>query len=217
MHHRKSRPRSVKARSDFIQNKQDTVTVAKFAKCLQVTRIVKPHAVSTLENGFANHGSDFTFVLLDDTFHRSEIRLVPSLVKAAVRAFRKIMMRHDSAEKRMHSVRVTKCHRACGISMVTTLQGDQLTAFRMTEGILVLHRHLGAAFHSNASRICEENLVQAFGQKVHQLFTQLNRRFMRKTTEHHVAHLFTLFLNRLDDFRGVMPMRHAPPTRYCID
>ena len=217
MHHRKSRARAVKARSNFVQNKQDTVTVAKFAKCLQVTRIVKPHAVSALKHGFANHGCDFIFVFLDNALHRSKIRLIPSLVKAAVRAFCKIMVRHDSAEKRMHSVRIAKRHRACGIAVIAALQGDQLATLWMSKGILVLHSHLGAAFHGNATRIRKENLVQAFGQKVHQLFAKLNRGLVRKTAEHHVAHLFALLLNRLDDFRGIMPVRHAPPARHGIN
>ena len=156
-------------------------------------------------------------MFFDDAFHRSEIRRIPRLVIAAVRTFRKVMVRHDSAEKRMHPVRVAKRHRTCGISVVAALQGDQLAALRMSEGILVLHRHLGGTFHGNASRISKENLVQAFGQKIHQLFAQLNRGFMRKTAKHHMAHLFALLLNRLNDFRGVMSVRHAPPTRNGIN
>ena len=83
--------------------------------------------------------------------------------------------------------------------------------------MLVLHRHLGAAFHGDASRIRKEDLVKTFRQKIHQLFAQFNRRLVRKAAEHHVTHFFALLLNRLDDFRGVMPVRHAPPTRYSID
>ena len=217
MHHRKTRTRAVKSRSNFIQNQQDAVTVAKFAESLQVPRVIKPHAVSTLEHGLANHGSDFILMLLDNAFHRSKIRRIPSLVKAAIRAFRKIMVRHDSAEKRMHSVRIRKRHRTRGVAVVAALQGNQFATLRARERMLVLHRHLGAAFHGDASRICKENFVETFRQKIHQLFAKFNRRFVCKTAEHHMAHLFALFLNRLDDFRGVMPVRHAPPTRYRIN
>ena len=156
-------------------------------------------------------------MFFNDAFHRNKIAVIPGAIKTAVRAFRKIMVRHDSAEKHMHPVRVRKRHRPSGIAVVAALQGDQLAALRMSEGILILHCHLGGTFHRNASRIRKENLVESFGQKIHKLFAKLNCGLVRKTAEHHVAHLFALLLDRINDFRGVVPVRHAPPARHGVN
>ena len=217
MFHRKSRTSAVKARCNLIENQQDAFFVAKFAEPLEVARIVEPHAVSALENRLANDSRNFIFVLRDNLFHRGKIRIVPCTIKPAIRPFGKIMLRHNPAEKHMHSVRIAKCHRTRRIAVVAALQGNQLATLRATQRMLVLHRHLGGTFHGNASRICKENLIEPLRQKINQTFTQFNRRFMRKTTEHHMAHLFALLANRRNDFGGIVSMRHAPPTRNRID
>ena len=212
MHHCESRASAVESRSDFVQNQQDTVTVAKLTERFQITRIIEPHAVPALENRFADDGGDFVFMLAYDPFHRSKIAIVPRLVEPAIRAFRKVVLRHNPAEKYVHPVGVGERHGTRGIAVVAALQGDQLTAFRAGERMLVLHCHLGGAFHGNASRIREENLVESLWQEIYKAFTQFNRRLVRKSAEHYVAHFFALLANCLDYLGSVMTVGHAPPT-----
>ena len=124
-------------------------------------RVVKPHSVSALKNRFANYSRYFVFVLLDDLLHRCKVAIVPHAVGPAIGAFCKIMVRHDAAEKRMHSIGIAKCHSASGIAVVAAFECDQLAALRPPKRILVLHGHLGSAFYSDAPGIGKEYLVQA--------------------------------------------------------
>ena len=83
--------------------------------------------------------------------------------------------------------------------------------------MLVLHRHFGGAFHGNASRVCEENLVQAIRQKFYKALAEFNGGLVGETAEHHVTHLFALLLNRFDNFGSVVPVSQSPPAGYGVN
>ena len=173
--------------------------------------MVEVHRVRRLEDRLADDGRDLVLVRLHRAQHRREVRRVPFTAKRHGRLFGKEVVRHDVAKEHVHAIGIRKRHCERGVAVVPALQRRELRAPRTPLRPLVLHGHLRGHLHGDRPRVREKHAVEARRRTCGEPLGQLNRRFVRETAEHDMAHPLALATNRLDDRRMVVSVRHAPP------
>ena len=80
----------------------------------------------------------------------------------------------------MHSRdRVADAHGVPSVAVVATTDGDEVISLPLTEGLLVLDRHLERYLDSHRTAVCVEDPVEALGEHLQELLAERYGRLMR--------------------------------------
>ena len=74
---------------------------------------------------------------------------------------------------------VANAHSVPGVAVIAPTNGDEVVSLRLTEGLLVLDRHLERHLDSHRTAVGVEDPVEAIGKHLQELLAECYGRLMR--------------------------------------
>ena len=205
------------ARSNLVEDKQQTIFTAQPGRLTQILRMIKTHTAGSLNYRLQYQSGKRLMMLFDCFLQWKNILLVPFGIETALRRRHKITYRKRRTKQTMHARhRIAYRHRIPCISMIAGTDCHKIVLFRLSRSKLILYRHLQCDLHSHRTTVGIKNLLHGRRNNLQKQFSQCDGRLMRKSSKHHMRHVFQLLFNRPIQYRMIISMYGTPPRRHTV-